>query len=257
MDQIDRTSATPYYLQLAQILQREIGGGRFGPNDRLPSESELCRTFDLSRSTVRETLRSLQEQRVIRMVPRRGAFVAAREDRGWLLQVTGGFFEYEADKSGREVETVVLRSGFTRLDHESALELELEEGTEGFMLERVRSVDGERVLHSINYHPAIVGRALLGKPVLEGKHSLNATLHDAGFKIFSARRQVQAVPAPGEIARHLDLRPGEPVLLIRSVSRDEHGRPFDYYRSHVRSDRVTVAIEASTINEAQDLGGSA
>ena len=73
---IDRTSSEPFYLQLSNAIEAAIARGEYGPGDKLPSETELCKTFDLARSTVRETLRRLGDRNRIRIVSRRGAFVA-------------------------------------------------------------------------------------------------------------------------------------------------------------------------------------
>ena len=94
---IDRSSPQPFYLQLSDAIEAAIDSGLFTPGERLPSESELCRKFDLARSTVRETLRTLEDRRRIRVVPRRGAFVIDPWQAGWGLQVATGFFEGEVD----------------------------------------------------------------------------------------------------------------------------------------------------------------
>ena len=75
--------------------------------DQLPTESEMCRQFSLSRSTVRESLRSLQERGKIKIVQRRGAFVCGSQQRSWMLQFTEGFSETEADFHRRVVDTQV------------------------------------------------------------------------------------------------------------------------------------------------------
>lgn len=248
MTAIDRMSAEPYYLQLGRIIEDRIRDGEYQPGERLPSESEFCRTFDLSRSTVRETLRNLQEQKRIRMVPRRGAFVASPADSGWMLQVTRGFLETEMDNS-RTVETRVLRSGPEALPADAAEALALPAGTVGFVLERVRSLDGQPAVHSINYMPADVGSVLHGTLVLEGKQSLNRTLRDAGHRIYGARREVAAVGASAETARLLQVKSGAPVLLIRSTAWGQDGRSFDFHRSFARSDVVTIAVEAQAVDE--------
>jgi DNA-binding FadR family transcriptional regulator len=41
-------------------LQQQIAEGEYKPNERLPSESELCKAFGVSRPVVREALMSLQ-----------------------------------------------------------------------------------------------------------------------------------------------------------------------------------------------------
>jgi GntR family transcriptional regulator len=244
MDGINRASTEPYYLQLARIIERRIKDGTFEVGARLPSEAELCRIYDLARSTVRETLRLLEQQHLIRLIPRRGAFVHDVADNSWILQVTEGFLESQAHSAEAKIETAVIRSGMEPLGAAAAAALELAEGTPGFALERVRYVNGVPALHSTNWLPAPLGQELIGKPVLEGKASLNATLRAAGFTIASSRREVAAVSAPPDTARRLELTRSAPVLRIRSVSRDVSGRPIDYYESLVRSDILTIAVNA-------------
>ena len=41
-------------------LQAQIAAGDYKPNERLPSESELCKAFGVSRPVLREALMSLQ-----------------------------------------------------------------------------------------------------------------------------------------------------------------------------------------------------
>lgn len=110
-DVIDRHSSVPYYLQLAQALEREIRLRLRKPGDALPAESELCRHYGLARSTVRQTLRMLEDRGCIRVVPRRGAFVAYPNELGWVLQATEGFFEGEAAHDRRLVQTDVIGAG--------------------------------------------------------------------------------------------------------------------------------------------------
>ena len=257
MHNIDRTSAEPFYLQLARIIEDQIKAGKYRVGDRVPGETELCRSFDLARSTVRETLRALEQQRLIRIVPRRGAFVSDPAENEWKLQVTQGFLETGAHSPDREIETSVLNAGFEELPDFAADALGLRRGENGFAIERIRHIDGKAAMHSINYLPADVGAAILGKPVLEGKASLNQTLAAAGFSVFAARREVAAIGAPADTARLLGLARGAPVLFVQSTTRSENGRVFDFYRSFVRSDVVTISVDAVAPAELSQGSGDA
>lgn len=54
-------SAQPRYLAVAQALSRAIADGRYAVGSLLPTESELCDQFSVSRHTVREALRKLRD----------------------------------------------------------------------------------------------------------------------------------------------------------------------------------------------------
>ncbi|WP_165777700.1 FadR/GntR family transcriptional regulator [Amycolatopsis antarctica] len=53
------------YQQVADQLRQLIITGKLTPGDRLPSEAELGQAFGVSRSTVREALRSLTSQNLV------------------------------------------------------------------------------------------------------------------------------------------------------------------------------------------------
>lgn len=244
MRSIDRQSPEPYYLQLVRLVEEDIDAGKYAVGDRLPAETELCRHFDLARSTVRETLRSLQEKGRIKMVPRRGAFVIDPRQNGWSLQVADGFFEAEVDHHHRKVDTHVVEAGLSVLPPEAADALGLAIGAVGFRLKRLRYLDGQIALLSINYLVPEVASILDGSGVLNGTASLNRTLRDGGFSVFGARRSVEAQSATPDLADYLEVAVGAPLLLIASVSWGRDEKPFDYYTSWVRSDIVKVTIEA-------------
>lgn len=240
---IDRTSEVPYYLQLARLLEQSIDAGTYGPGDRLPGETELCTDYGLARSTVRETLRHLLDQGRIKLVPRRGAFVAERADPGWRLQGTQGFFEVEVDQH-HSVETRVLEATRCVLPDEAAEALELPPASAGFKLARVRSLDGKLALYSVNYLLPEVEAALRASEVITGVGSLNRTLQSAGYETVRARRTVEAVAADEVLATLLGVQPGQPLLLVTSVSWDRNNKPLDFYTSWLRNDIVKVTVEA-------------
>ena len=246
---IDRTSPEPFYLQLVRIVEEAIDTGAFNIGDKLPGESELCRRYELARSTVRETLRTLDDRRRIRIIPRRGAFVIDPEGSGWVLQVTEGFFGGEVDRNRRKVETRVLEAALKVFPDIPADALHLKAGEKGFLLRRLRYLDGRAALYSENFLLPELKTVILGSSAMEPHGSLNQVLQKAGYRIFGARRSVEAVAAPAHVAKLLEGPPGSPVLLVTSVSWRQGGQPFDYYNSWVRTDVVKVTVEASASAE--------
>lgn len=58
--------AVKQYEQVAERLRERVVGGELSPGARLPNEAVLAQEFGVSRPTVREALRSLAAQRLIR-----------------------------------------------------------------------------------------------------------------------------------------------------------------------------------------------
>lgn len=63
---IDPNSSADLSVQIAQAIKDAIIGGELIVDERLPSETELCDQFQVSRSTVREALKRLAAQSLIR-----------------------------------------------------------------------------------------------------------------------------------------------------------------------------------------------
>ncbi|MCE8507028.1 FadR family transcriptional regulator [Ruegeria pomeroyi] len=72
---IDPNSATDLPVQIAQAIKDAIVSGALIVDERLPSEAELAEQFQVSRPTVREALKRLAAQSLIRT--QRGAFGGA------------------------------------------------------------------------------------------------------------------------------------------------------------------------------------
>jgi multiple sugar transport system substrate-binding protein len=72
---IDPKQPIPLYYQLKTLLLEEILSGRYGPDDRLPTEHELCEQFAISRTPVSRALSELAEEGAILRHRRRGTFV--------------------------------------------------------------------------------------------------------------------------------------------------------------------------------------
>lgn len=60
-----KPTAPPSYERLAGQLRERIISGELSPGDQLPSESEMCEQYDVSRSTIREALRVLSSQNLV------------------------------------------------------------------------------------------------------------------------------------------------------------------------------------------------
>ena len=76
MNGIVQDSKLPFYQQLYDLLHKNIVGGRWGPGDMLPSETELIDRYQVSRITVRQALALLVKDGLIYRRRGLGTFVA-------------------------------------------------------------------------------------------------------------------------------------------------------------------------------------
>lgn len=72
---VDPASATPVYVQVAEILRARIEAGELLPDRPVPSESQLQQEFGVARGTARKGIAVLREQGLVVTVRGRGSFV--------------------------------------------------------------------------------------------------------------------------------------------------------------------------------------
>jgi GntR family transcriptional regulator len=73
---VDPQSATPVYVQLADILRARIESGQLIPDRPVPSESQLQQEFGVARGTARKAIAVLREQGLVVTVKGRGSYVS-------------------------------------------------------------------------------------------------------------------------------------------------------------------------------------
>lgn len=247
---IDRASPVPFYFQLAELLEKEIINGRWEPGARVPSESELGARYQLSRTTIRQALARLEQEGLVSREKGRGTFVSDSRPRSWMIQSTEGFFGDELRRAGRSVSSRILHLDCRELPRWASEALGLAAGSDGVVVERVRSVDGLVALYVVNCLPSFTAEAVMG---LEPDESLyQRLLAHGGISLTGGRRSLEAVGAGPKLAKLLELKDGDSVVYIESVTWDESGRPIDCYHAWLRTDRMRLEIEV-TAQSATDL----
>jgi GntR family transcriptional regulator len=102
---IDVRSYIPYYQQLKQILITDIQHRNEG--DLLPSESDLCRTYSVSRTVVRQALDELEREGLVLKVKGKGTFATGRKLNTSFVQYSLGFYDSMVN-AGHSVRSRVL-----------------------------------------------------------------------------------------------------------------------------------------------------
>lgn len=239
---IDRNSPVPYYEQLRQVLLQLVEDDGLRPGDLLPSEAELCETYGVSRTVVRQAVGELVNEGRLRRERGKGTFVAEPKLHEQFVQSTGGFFD-DFTSRGHAVGSRVVRLDMGTPPEAGAKALGLStDGAACVELSRVRSVNGELIAYTESYLPSTLLRDLLGRlraSDLENQ-SLYQVLSTAGVSIATGTRSVEAVGATRRLADLLDVQQGAPVLYMESVVYDEGRRPVEYFEAWHRGDRTRL-----------------
>lgn len=237
---LDRRSGTPLWAQLRLILKGWIESGTVGPGDRLPSESELCERFAVSRPVVREALGQLVADGQIYKIKGKGAFVARPKREVEFVGTTIGFWGEMASK-GRRVETRVLSQQLDDPTERERAGLHLNEAAKVVRLRRLYIVDGVPTILVTTALPAsMVPR--LERTSVENRSLYEIIRQSYGLVPHRGERWIEAAVLSREEAELLGVDRRTPVLAIESVAEDERGVPIEYYVAYQRTDDVRLHV---------------
>jgi GntR family transcriptional regulator len=141
-------------------------------------------------------------------------------------------------------ESQIIDARLTAFPKDAAAALSLSAKEKGFLLKRLRKLDGHVALYSENYLLAELHDIVTNSVIMTGRGSLSNVLRNTGYGVFGAKRSVEAVAASVRLSKLLEVPLHSPLLLISSVSWTKNKRVFDYYLSWVRSDVVKITVEA-------------
>jgi len=72
---IDRESKLKLYVQIYTITKEKIESGEWPPGTQTPTEDELCKSYDVSKVTVREAIQELVREGYLKRQQGKGTFV--------------------------------------------------------------------------------------------------------------------------------------------------------------------------------------
>ncbi len=211
-------------------LARHMSTGRIAPGSKLPPEPELAEELGVSRATLREALRSLEEDGFVRRTRGAGTYATRRPRLRNNLDVNFGVTE--------AIRAAGMRPGTTQVEiHTEAVSeadahaLDLAVGDGVIVLERVRTADGRPVVFSRDIVPTTrIATAELAGMSLDG--SVYDVLEHRGSPVANGVVTIEPTVADRALARLLKTKVGVPLLFLRQVDFDEDGDPLLLSEEH-------------------------
>jgi GntR family transcriptional regulator/GntR family frlABCD operon transcriptional regulator len=215
----------PQYRKLYELLRKHIVEGIYEEGSLLPSENELCATYQMTRPTVRHALDTLVKEGLILKQQGKGSIVRKQMQNIGILSISG-----TASAIGvRYLKTDILQKPEIRIWPENfPFELsDIEKEMGCIYMERLRYVDEVPVFYDINhlpntYLPRITSRSFENKSLFE------ILRKNYQIEILGGEQKLKAIKPDAKIKQLLKLKSGQPVLYIeRKMTTNKAG--FNIY----------------------------
>jgi GntR family transcriptional regulator len=233
----------PLWFQVRERLREAIAKGEFGPGDALPPESMLNRRFGISRTTARSALDSLENDGLVSRRSGHGSIVLEpRVDQP--LNLLASFAEDMAArgrKPGYRTRSVVAK----RLPAEIATAFDLRRGTLAITIDRLLLADDEPLAVSLAWlAPQVVPIKMRPTTSELDSSSLYEWIETtAGRRIARAEEYIEAAVADADIAKRLQMKRGDAVIIARRLSRTVDTTPVEYVTTTYRANRYRFRVE--------------
>lgn len=233
---IDKNSLMPLHLQLRNLLKLEIDKGMY--TEKIPTEFELMERFGVSRSTVRQAVKTLVDEGVLEKKQGLGTFIAVRPIEEWLGNLST--FPDIVKDMGMNPGIRLLKRGFAQEPEEIAVTLGAED--EFYYIERVRMADDIPLVYEKQYYPRKIGEAL-EQFDLNNVSTYDILESQLGEVLWEARQQITCTVPTEEEKYHLGLdSSAHCAILSERFVYNQYNDLLEYERSVYRADMYAFNI---------------
>lgn len=208
---LDRGKKQKLYVQLYEIIKEKIESDEWPVGSQIPTEEDLCKTYDVSKAPVRVAIQELVHNGYLMRQQGKGTFVCKRVIPQGLTMHTS-FKELMLD-AGVSLETVVLAKTVMMSTEDLEIVLNIPENTHLAYIKRLRVIDNEPIAVQVAYVPHKMCPGLL-----EEDYTTNSLIEllesKYGFKITVVKDLIEVGRASAEEGKLLNIPGNSPVLLL-------------------------------------------
>lgn len=215
----------PVYIQIAEVLKKNIQQAVYQPGDRLPTEAGLSARFGVNRHTVRNAIAVLKDEGLVRVDRGRGTFVAATP----IKYPIGKRVRYNENLKAQGIKASYKTIKAVEMPADSAIAdaLKIETGEKVILIERLGLANEQPISVATSYFPA---NLLPNLTVFWQKYGSVSQLMKEVYQRDHIRlsTRVSARIIEEADARLLEVSLNHPILLAESINVDETGIAIEY-----------------------------
>ncbi|WP_320420620.1 GntR family transcriptional regulator [Mammaliicoccus lentus] len=211
---------TPLYFQVYKDIKYKIQNGQYKEGEKLPSERNLYSQYDVSRITIREALKLLEEEGYIRREHGRGSIVLGSQYNQMLDSLYS--FKDEIEKNGDQPSTIMLSLKKIASTEHLQKKMGILPHQEVYELRRLRLANDKPLIFETSYLPVKFCEGL--EKFDFNSHSLYNTLDKYyDIQIIRAYENLTARKLSESQAKYLETDINDTCMFIERFSYIEEG----------------------------------
>lgn len=242
----------PKYYQIYEKLLEQIRSGKFKEFDRFYSDTELVEKFNVSRGTIRESVKLLIQQGYLVREQGKGTFVTKptiEQDSEKLMGFTELMKKNDIEPAAKIVKKDIVEPPLKLINL-----IDLDEKDRLVNIVRVRYGDDQ---------PLIIERSFfdydLFKPIFDHDLEVNSIYellyNYTDTRLGEAKQQISAVSAGEEEVDLLGVEFNDPLLLVKRLIKTKSDEFFQYSEDVYRSDRINFGTTTKPYDQHHDNQG--
>ena len=222
----------PLYIRAEEALIALLESGAYQPGDQLPPEPELAAQLGISRSTLREVMRTFEERGLITRRQGVGTFINHPSP----LIIESGLETLESvdtlvRRRGMTIQTKDLRIQEQLASHDLALCLDVAPGTPLTVVTRTKAAAARPVAYMLDALPASIVDVEAMRAGFQGS-VLDYLLARDDLALARARADIQPLAADDAQSARLDLKLGTVLLLLEETLYATSGQIIGFSRNY-------------------------
>lgn len=218
-----RFATRPLYLQVRDALAARIASGEWKPNTVIPNEGDLAREFGVSSGTMRKALDLLEAERLLTRRQGRGTFVNDQSSAELSVRYTK-IWGLKGERISGDVSVMSVEEGLA--NEAECLRLRLRPTEAVHRIQRVRSYKGEPFMVENVAVPAKLFPGLAKRKDIPSRIVLLA--QEFSVLLGKGEERLCVGTAAKDVAGHLKLAEGAPVLVLDRIVHDLDGQPVEW-----------------------------
>jgi GntR family transcriptional regulator len=224
----------PRYAQVADVLRSEIRQGRWSPGEKLPSQPELAKRFNLSQTSIARAMEVLRNEGMIRSEFGGGSYVLHRPTVKRVRAIPGAFvsgspsgFAAQMRAAGMEPRTELDVLGPVDAPEEIAPRLGLDDDEQVMIRARRMYADDRPVQLATSYVPWRIAQAFARDEVDTNPAGLYANLRAHGYGPTRFYEEIEGRRPTQAEASFLEIPELELVFAVVRVAIGPDQRPVE------------------------------